>query len=42
MSDYLKFARLPIIFLFLFMIGRLVLGASGVPYRAGTSVFSMP
>jgi hypothetical protein len=38
MSEYIRFARLPILLLILFMIARLILGAMGVPYERGTIV----
>ena len=41
MADYLRFARLPILLLIIFMMGRLILGATGVPYEQGTWFFSM-
>ncbi|MGH9461643.1 MAG: hypothetical protein ACRD1X_10535 [Vicinamibacteria bacterium] len=41
MSEYLRFARLAILLLILFLIGRLVVGATGVPYERGTGVFSL-
>jgi hypothetical protein len=41
MADYFRFARLPILLLILFMIARLILGATGVPYETGTWFFSM-
>lgn len=41
MSEYIRFARLPFLLLILFMIGRLILGARGVPYEQGTWFFSM-
>jgi hypothetical protein len=41
MSDYLRFSRLPILLLVIFMIARFILGASGVPYEQGTWLFSM-
>ena len=41
MSQYFRSVRFPIIWLFVFMIGRLVLGATGVPYAIGTMIFSM-
>ena len=41
MSEYLRFARLAILLLVLFLIGRLVVGAMGVPYERGTGIFSM-
>lgn len=41
LSEYVRFARLPILLLVIFMIGRFWLGARGVPYPQGTWVFSM-
>ena len=41
MSEYIRFARLPFLLLIIFMIGRLILGARGVPYEQGTWFFSM-
>ena len=41
MSEYIRFARLAILLLVLFLIGRLVVGAMGVPYERGTGIFSM-
>lgn len=41
MSEYVRFARLPFLLLIVFMIGRFILGASGVPYEKGTWFFSM-
>lgn len=41
MSEYLRFARLAILLLILFLIGRLVVGAMGVPYERGTGIFSV-
>ena len=41
MSQYFRFVRFAIIWLVVFMIGRLVLGATGVPYATGTMIFSM-
>ncbi len=38
MSEYIRFAKLPILLLVLFMIARLILGATGVPYQSGTIV----
>ena len=38
MSEYIRFARLPILLLIIFMIARLILGATGVPYESGTIV----
>lgn len=38
MSEYARFAKLPILLLILFMIARLILGATGVPYESGTIV----
>ncbi len=41
MSEYIRFAKLPIVLLIIFMSGRLILGVSGVPYESGTWFFSM-
>ena len=41
MSEYIRFAKLPILLLTIFMVARLILGASGVPYERGTWFFSM-
>ena len=41
MSPYFRFVRFAIIWLVAFMIGRLVLGVTGVPYADGTMLFSM-
>ncbi len=41
MSEYIRFARLAILMLVLLLIGRLVLGATGVPYATGTGIFSL-
>jgi hypothetical protein len=41
MSDYIRFSRLPILLLVLFMGGRFVLGGRGIPYERGTWIFSM-
>ena len=41
MSEYIRFARLAIVLLVLMLIGRLILGATGVPYAAGTGIFSL-
>ena len=38
MSEYIRFAKLPILLLVIFMIARLILGATGVPYESGTIV----
>ena len=38
MSEYIRFAKLPILLLIIFMIARLILGATGVPYESGTIV----
>ena len=38
MSEYIRFAKLPIVLLVLFMVARLILGATGVPYQSGTIV----
>ena len=41
MSEYCRFSQLAILLLFLFMIGRFILGGTGVPYEQGTWFFSM-
>jgi hypothetical protein len=41
MGSYFHRVRFVIVFLVLFVIARLVLGARGVPYAEGTHVFSM-
>ncbi|MFQ5791003.1 MAG: hypothetical protein ACE5JI_11080, partial [Acidobacteriota bacterium] len=41
MSEYFRFARLPILLLVIFLVARLILGATGVPYERGTWFFSM-
>jgi len=41
MSEYIRFARLAILVLILLLIGRLILGATGVSYEAGTGIFSL-
>ena len=41
MGPYFQRVRFAILFLILFAIGRLVLGATGVPYDAGTHIFSL-
>jgi len=41
MSEYIRFARLPIVLMVIFVIGRLILGARGVPYEKGTWFFSL-
>ncbi len=41
MSEYIRFSRLPILLLILFMVGRFILGGTGVPYEQGTWFFSM-
>lgn len=41
MSEYVRFARLPILLLVLFLVARFILGARGVPYERGTWFFSM-
>ena len=41
MSEYIRFAKLAILLLVLFVIGRLAVGASGVPYEQGTVIFSL-
>ena len=41
MSEYIRFARLAILVLILLLIGRIILGATGVSYEAGTGIFSL-
>jgi hypothetical protein len=41
MGRYFRNARFAIVFLLLLLIGRLVLGARGVPFERGTWFFSM-
>ncbi len=41
MSQYFRFVRFAIIWLVVLMIGRFILGATGVPYATGTTIFSM-
>lgn len=41
MSSYFRRVRFAILFLILFAIGRLALGAFGVPYAQGTNLFSI-
>jgi len=41
MSEYIRFAKLAILLLVLFLIGRLAVGASGMPYERGTVIFSL-
>ena len=41
MSEYIRFARLPILLMVIFVIARLILGARGVPYEKGTWFFSL-
>jgi hypothetical protein len=41
MSDYLRVARLYMIVLAIFTVGRLLTGARGVPYENGHHVFSL-
>ncbi len=41
MPEYIRFARLAILLLILLCIGRLALGAAGVPYATGTGIFSL-
>ena len=41
MSDAFRRVRFAIVWLVIFMIGRLALGATGVPYEQGTWFFSM-
>jgi hypothetical protein len=41
MSSYFRRVQFVIVFLVLFAIGRLVLGATGVAYAQGTNIFSI-
>ena len=41
MGSYFQRVRFAILFLVLFAIGRLVLGATGVAYAQGTNIFSI-
>jgi hypothetical protein len=41
MNDYLRVARLYLIVLAIFTVGRLAMGARGVPYDRGHHVFSL-
>ena len=41
MNEYLRVARLYVIVLAIFTVGRLVMGARGIPYERGTHVFSL-
>lgn len=41
MGSYFRRVRFAILFLILLAIGRLILGARGVPYATGTHVFSL-
>jgi len=41
MSEYIRFARLPILLLFIFLVLRLIMGATDVSYESGTWYFSM-
>lgn len=41
MGSYFRRVRFAILFVLLFAIGRLVLGATGVPYETGTHIFSI-
>ena len=41
MNDYLRVARLYVIMLAIFTVGRLVVGARGVPYDRGHHIFSL-
>jgi ABC-type transport system involved in multi-copper enzyme maturation permease subunit len=41
MSQYIRYARLPIVLIVIFLIGRFLLGAFGVPYEKGTWFFSL-
>jgi hypothetical protein len=41
MGSYFRRLRFAILFLLLFAIGRLILGATNVPYATGTHIFSI-
>jgi len=41
MGSYFRRVRFAILFLLLFAIGRLVLGATNIPYATGTHIFSI-
>lgn len=41
MGSYFRYAKFAIVWVVLFFIGRIVLGATGVPYESGTNVFSL-
>jgi hypothetical protein len=41
MNDYLRVARLYLIVLVIFTVGRLAVGARGVPYERGHHIFSL-
>jgi len=41
MNDYLRVARLYVVMLAIFTVGRLVMGARGIPYERGHHVFSL-
>lgn len=41
MSEYLRLARLYVVVLAIFTVGRLLMGARGVPYERGHHVFSL-
>ena len=41
MNDYLRVARLYLIVLAIFTVGRLAVGARGVPYERGHHIFSL-
>jgi hypothetical protein len=41
MGAYFRRVRFAILFIVLLVIGRLILGATGVPYARGTNVFSI-
>jgi hypothetical protein len=41
MGSYFRYAKFATVWIVLFFIGRIVLGAFGVPYATGTNVFSL-
>ena len=41
MGRYIQNARFAIVFLLIFLVGRLAMGAFGVPYQDGTRVFTL-
>lgn len=41
MGSYFHKARFAIVFLLIFLVGRLAMGAAGVPYENGTRVFTL-